>query len=298
MKALHLHPGRDLLLQYPQPADPDLAATLNEERFRGAAGQLVAVHRALAVEPRTTGKRLSNIVMVLAVLAGWVLIFDQVTIAWAAILDFCQDVFGMRGYALRLQYEHGLRFPYLGFSSALPGPWLWTLGALLTAGLFIASLFVPRRLLPIASGLRVIAFFQAVAQVFFAIWPEAFPYAGAGYVHGMLIAGLMFITLTPLLLGLTYFVFDFGWRRKLGLMIAVMAHLTVFIPLQFMAHALIIYHLSVLFLPLLFFVFGLPLNVLIFIGFYGWGMSWKNLWQPVPATPGRLANDAAGGGAS
>jgi hypothetical protein len=172
MKALHLHPGRDLLLQYPQPADPDLPATLNEERYRGAGGQLVAMHRALAVEPRTTGKRFSNIVIVLAVLVGWVLVFDQVTIAWAAILDFCQDVFGMRGYALRLQYEHELKFPYLGFSSALPGPWLWTLGALLTAGLFIASLFVPRRLLPIASGIRVIAFFQAVAQVFFAPAPD------------------------------------------------------------------------------------------------------------------------------
>jgi hypothetical protein len=288
--------GGDLLLQYPVPVDPDLPATLNEERYRGHAGTLIAMHRALAVEPRTKAKAYGNLAIVVGVMAGWVLAFDWVTIAWAAILDFGQAVFGMNGYALRLQYELGLKFPYLGFSSALPGPWLWILGAVLTALLFIASLLVPRRLLPIASGLRVIAFFQAVAQVFFAFWPEAFPYAGAGYVHGMLIAGLMFITVIPLLLGFTWFVFDFGWRRKLGLTLLVMLHLTVFIPLQYLAHALIIYHLSVLFLPLLFFVFGLPLNVLIFIGFYGWGMSWKSLWQPAPAEGVRVAPDAAGGG--
>lgn len=279
--------GPDLLLQYPKSPDAGLPTALELERFRGFAGGMIAQHRAMNVEPRTRGKMWGSAVMVLAVLAAWLLVSDWVTIAWVAILDFWQTVFGMDGYALRLEYEPGLRFPYLGFSSALPGPWLWMLGALLTAAIFIASLFVPRRFLPIASGLRVIAFFQAGAQLFFAFWPEHFPYSGAGYVHGMLIAELMFITLVPLLLGFTYYVFDFGWQRKLGLTLAIMLHQIVFVPLQFMAHAVIIYHLSVLFLPILFFVFGLPLNVLIFIGFYGWGMSWKSLWQPEPA-PARL----------
>ena len=51
-----------------------------------------------------------------------------------------------------------------------------------------------------------------------------------------------------------------------------------------MAHAVIIYHASVLFLPLLFFVCGLPLDLMIFIGFYGWAMSWQG--TEIPASPG------------
>ncbi len=294
MKATNLRTG-DLLLQYPDEADRSLPTALDESRFRGHLGGLIARHRSLIVEPRTRVKMLSSLALVLAVLAVWALVFDRVTIAWAWILDFWQAVFGMGGYALRIEYELGLRFPYVGFPSALPGPRLWILGALLTAALFIGSLFVPRRYLPIASGLRVVAFFQAGAQLFFAFWPESFPYSGAGYVHGMLIAALAFITLIPVLLGMTFYVFDLGWRRKLGLTVLVMLHQVVFVPLQFMAHAVVIYYLSVLFLPLLFFVFGLPLNVLIFIAFYGWGVSWKSLWQPVAATTGPEMEAAAGG---
>jgi hypothetical protein len=288
---------RDLVLQYPGRRDPALPPGIDQDRYRGYAGGLIALHRSLVVEPRTRAKSYSSLAILVGVTVAWALAFDWVTLAWAGMLDFLQAVFGMGGYALRLEYEWGLRFPYLGFRSGLPGPGTWMLGALLTAGIFIASLFVPRRFLPIASGLRVVAFFQACAQVFFAFWPEAFPYDGAGYVHGMLIAGLMFISVVPLLLGFTYHVFDFGWRRKLGLTLVVMLHLALFVPLQFMAHALIIHHLSVLFLPLLFFVFGLPLNVLIFIGFYGWGMSWKSLWQPEPVLERRAppAAPAEGG---
>jgi hypothetical protein len=269
---------RDLLLQYPGRTDPTLSGPLDEARFRGHRGGIIARHRSLVVEPRTRGKLLSDGAMLLGVLVVWALLFDRVTIAWAVILDFWQAVFGMDGYVLRLEYQWGLRFPYLGFASGWPGPGLWIAGAVFTVALFVASFLVPRRFLPIASGLRVVAFFQACAQVFFAFWPEHFPYSGAGYVHGMLIAGLAFITLVPLLLGFTYYVFDVGWQRKLGLTLVIMLHLFVFVPLQFMAQAVLIYHLSVLFLPILFFVFGLPLDVLIFIGFYGWGASWKSRW--------------------
>jgi hypothetical protein len=34
-------------------------------------------------------------------------------------------------------------------------------------------------------------------------------------------------------------------------------------------------HGSVLFMPVLYFVFGPFLDILVFIGFYSWGMSWK-----------------------
>jgi hypothetical protein len=267
------------VLQYPALPDRTLPVPLNDDRLRGHRGGIIVRHRGITVEPRTRGKLMSNSLLVISVLAAWALAFDPVTIAWTAVLDFWQKVFALNGYAIRIQYEWGLRFPYLGFPSGQLTRGLWIAGALGTVALLGASFLVPRRILPVAAGLRVVAFFQATAQVFFALWPRAFPYDGPGYVHGMLIAGMAFITLIPLILGLTYYVFDVGWRRKLGLTLLVMVHFVVFIPLQMVAHAVVVHHGSVLMLPLMFFVFGLPLDVLMFIGFYSWGASWKSLWQ-------------------
>jgi hypothetical protein len=52
-----------------------------------------------------------------------------------------------------------------------------------------------------------------------------------------------------------------------------MAHLVLFVPQQYMLHVYLL-HRSVLFMPVLYFVFGPFLDVLAFIGFYSWGMSW------------------------
>jgi hypothetical protein len=145
--------------------------------------------------------------------------------------------------------------------------------------LVLVSLLLPRRYLPVSFFLRIVAFFQGCSQLFFAFWPEAFPYSAGGYIHTMLIAGLMIVPLVPIVLGFTYYLFDFSLSRKIGLTAMLMLHLTLLIPLQYAAHGWIMCHSSLLFLPLLFFVSGLPLNVLVFISFYAWGFSWRNRLQ-------------------
>jgi hypothetical protein len=89
----------------------------------------------------------------------------------------------------------------------------------------------------------------------------------------------MIVPLTPIVLGFTYYLFDFSLGRKIGLTAMLMIHLIVLIPMQYVLHAWVMYHASLLFLPLLFFVAGIPLNVLVFIAFYSWGFSWKNNLQ-------------------
>ena len=142
----------------------------------------------------------------------------------------------------------------------------------------------------ISTGLRVVAFFQVTAQVFFALWLYSFPYGGSAYVHGMLIASVMFVSLIPAVLGTTFYLFDFSVGRKVLLTVIMMVHMIVLIPVQYFLHAYVMYHLSLLFMPLVFFVFGLPTNVLIFISLFGWGFSWKGPWQP-EAPPAVLADD-------
>ena len=80
----------------------------------------------------------------------------------------------------------------------------------------------------------------------------------------------------PLVLAMIYFIFDFSLLRKLGLTLVVMLHLAVLIPFQFVIHAYIIHRFSLLFMPILFMLFGLLLEVSVGIAFYGWAMSWQS----------------------
>lgn len=268
----------DQIDQYPVAADPNLPEEVEQHRFRGYAGGIISQHRAMLSEPFNASKVVASMVLVIVAFEGWLLAMDWVATAWAEILDFWRQVFGWNGYVVLVDYPLGFTVPYLTVGSGLPSTAGWLFGALLAVILFTATFFIPRRYLPIAYLFRIVAFFQACAQVFFLFWPRAFPYGASGYVHGMLIAGLILITLIPILLGFTFYIFDFGLSKKIALTALIMVHLSILIPMQYMAHAYILHNTSLLYLPLLFFVFGLPLDVLVFIGFYSWGASWKSLW--------------------
>jgi len=51
-----------------------------------------------------------------------------------------------------------------------------------------------------------------------------------------------------------------------------MTHLALFLPLQILFQALFLQK-TVLFMPVLYIVFGMPVNILVIIAFYAWGMS-------------------------
>lgn len=285
----------DQLYQYPASRDPELPEELEQARYRGHRGGLISQHRSMVREPQTATKILGSVVLLIAVLEGWLLVFDWVVVAWAQILEFWRQVFGWEGYVVIVDYQLGISAPYLAVESGHPGRAIWIVGAVLTVLLLGASFLIPRRYLPVAYLMRIVAFFQACGQLFFAIAPGRFPYGASGYIHGMLIASLALITLIPILLGFTYYIYDLGLGRKLGLTLLLMLHLSLLIPLQYMTHAFILHHLSLLFLPILFFVFGLPLDVLVFIAFYSWGASWRSLYQIEASEPQPRATVEASG---
>jgi len=262
------------------PLELDLRRELRRLRHRGCAGGFIARHRAMVVSPVHAFKLIGASVLVVALMLAWYALYPLVARFWVGMLDFWQQVLGLGGYVTTLRYRLFDRLPfdvpYLGAGAGWPGAWLWWGGLIVVALLVVVSLLLPRRYLPIAYMLRIVAGFQATAQVFFAFWPRAFPYTADGYVHGMLIASVFFISLVPILLGFTYYIFDFSLRQKLALTAVIVLHQIVMIPLQYVAHAWVMHHFSVLFLPVLFFIAGLPLNVVIFIALYSWGFSWPS----------------------
>jgi YaiO family outer membrane protein len=266
------------------------APNIDDLRHRGHRGGYILEHRALLTSRWGGDKLLAAAGLSVGLLLAWLFTMKWVSLLWAEVLSFWSEVLGMRAYVTTVHYRFGDVFgfaaPYLHFRSPVPDVVDLLVGAVITFVVFVATFLLPRRHLPLVYFLRVVVFFQACAQLFFTFVPLSFPYGASGYIHGVLIAGLAFVALVPVVLAFTYYIFDFSFSRKLGLTLLVMLHAVVVIPLQFTAHAYILYHTSLLMMPLLFFVFGLPLNVVTFIAFYAWGASWKNTLYREPAPRG------------
>jgi hypothetical protein len=263
------------------PPEAKLSKDLERIRHRGYGGGFITRHRALLFSPHNPAKMIPAFLLAVAFLLGWYLLRDQVCRFWSVMMDFWAGAVGMHGGVSAVKYYLfeviPFSIPFLSFGAGPPSDFVWWVGLIFTALLVVLSFLIPRQYLPLAYMLRITAFFQSTAQIFFYFWRYGFPYEASGYVHGMLIASWMFISIVPIVLGFTYFIFDFSLSRKIALAVVIMGHQTILVPMQYVMQAYVIHHTSLLFLPLCFFVSSLPLNVVIFIAFFGWGFSWKDM---------------------
>jgi hypothetical protein len=62
--------------------------------------------------------------------------------------------------------------------------------------------------------------------------------------------------------------------KKALLTTVAMTHLALFLPLQILLQGLFLQK-TVLFMPVLYIIFGMPVNILIIVAFYSWGMTWS-----------------------
>ena len=150
------------------------------------------------------------------------------------------------------------RFGVTGRSGG--GAYSWWITAAITFLVLWISFGIPEEHLPWVYLLRFLVIVQGTALLYFAYAAARFPHDLPSYTVGMLYFGTIFVSLLPLILGFSYFLFDFKVTQKLGLTLGIMIYLVVFLPFQYMLHAWII-HKSVLFMPVLYFVFGPFLDV-------------------------------------
>ncbi len=247
-------------------------------RFQGHGGGRILTHRALIRLPLRRGQLWGSTVIAVGIAAIWFAAQPVVTEAWRVMLDIGHTSLGLEDPVLQSATHlsfYTFRIPYSGLADPAPSQTIWWVTVFITLALFFASFLIEFAYLPLTYILRSVVFIQASALVFFSLWPAAFPFALADYLYGMMLAGYVLIGLVPIVFGLTYYVFDFGIVKKLLLTAIVMLHLAVFIPLQYLLQGYLVHQLSFLFLPVMFFLFGLPVDILILIAFYGWGMSWE-----------------------
>jgi hypothetical protein len=255
-------------------------------RHHGFSGGLIAKHRALLTLPLKPVEGWMAMLLALLLLAGWLMLLRWVNTAWTWGTLYLSDLL-FEGASVKHEVHSlgnllRIEVPYLDITAGVPDSGVWWMALLLTTLTVLVSFIIPRRQMPVIYLLRALAFIQTCSLVYFAINPASFPYTVSDYQSGMLMAGLFVISLVPVLLGATYYIFDFGLPKKLLLTIITMFYLSILIPMQYLLHAYLIQKYSMLFMPVLFFFFGLPLDIFVFIAFYAWGMSWRNK-RSIPA---------------
>jgi len=246
-------------------------------RFRGHRGGFIPMHRALArfvLEPLDL---VLSILLVLLFSFVWLAFLPRVCRLWRYVFATGTNLLALNA-GVGLREHHLTRYvqfviPYPRMEDVGPDPRTWWLTAAAVLVLFSASLFLPKKLIPLAYLLRGVLFVQTSALLYFALAPGRFPHTPDRYMEGLVSYGIALISSVPIVFGLTYYIFNFGLIRKALLTALTMTHLSLFFPLQVLLQAIILQK-TVLFMPVLYIVFGMPLDTMIIIAFYSWGMSW------------------------
>ena len=236
------------------------------------------MHRALTRFDLTPLDLMTSALLVLLVSLVWIASLPWLCRTWRFALAV-----GTRMLALRTNLGLGAHqitpyvhfaVPYPRMDSVAPDARTWWVTAAIVIALWIATLISPAKFIPITYLLRAVLFIQATALVYFLLFPARFPHTPDSYLEGFMSYAIGLISFVPILFGLTYYIFDFGLIRKAALTAMTMGHLSLFLPFQILLQAIIL-RKSVLFMPLLYMVFGLPLDIAIILAFYSWGMSWS-----------------------
>lgn len=236
------------------------------------------MHRSMVRYVMSPSDLITVLLLVILLTFVWLLLLPYVGHMWVRIMDF-----GIHHLPIRAQLQVSIfhlgpyvhfEIPFPAMDAILPDARTWQITGLATLALFVGTFFLPPTFIPLTYMGRGILILQFSALVYFAVMPAEFPHTPNSYLEGLFGAGMAFITIVPTVFGFTYFIFKFSLEQKIALAVMTMAHLSIFLPLQILAQALVLQK-TVMFMPVLYIGFGLPMEVLIIIAFYSWGMTWQ-----------------------
>jgi hypothetical protein len=249
---------------------------LDNGRFRGHRGGVIQMHRALNHFQLTPLDLVTSILIFVFFSALWVLVLPFVCSLWEEMFRVALARLPLHARLESVTYHwklFQLSIPCLRIEPVFSSLRLWLWNSLATALLFFGTFFLSQALIPVVYLTRSVLLVHASALIYFAILPASFPHTPDSYMEGLVVACLGLISVVPLLFAMTYYIFDFGLLKKCALTAMTMMHLVVFMPFQLILQGLILQK-SLLFMPALYIIFGLPVDILVIIAFYSWGMSW------------------------
>jgi hypothetical protein len=255
-----------------------LSDALNTIRNTGTRGTPILMHRALRNAPLTWSSLLSILLLPLLFTALIWTQLDGIMAIWMRIFDFWNTQMGMDnqlgftdinlfGRIFTITYPN---VPVDGVSDVTA--WL---NIIVCIVLFAISLIFPKRVMPLTSLFRAALLIQTSASIYCFFSDYNFPYDTAGYLSGMLsLGGYLLFIISPLL-ALIYYIFNFSLLRKIVVTAGILSYFIVMIPFLYTLHALIISEWGMIFMPVLYLLFGPLLVTLMFISMYSYAMTRK-----------------------
>lgn len=251
---------------------------LMQLRRTGSKGSVIPVHHSFTTMRFTAVSLLAIILLPLLFDVGLWLVKDIITAYWRDVINMWLRFGGSQaevGWTDVAIVGQPVAFPFPKMVADLPSHVNLIVTGIVCFALFLVSFLIPGTLLPASYMLRAAAFLQLTTVGYFAWWPHEFPYQVPDYVAGSMALNFQLLFIIPLVLALIYYIFDFLVWKKVWLTLLTLAYFIIVTPFQYMLHAWIMYHTSVILMPMLYLMFGLLLDIMMFVAFYAWGMSWK-----------------------
>lgn len=271
------------------------ARRLEALTVRGVHGGVISPHRSMVGLPWTVWRALTTLGLSLGGLALVLAALPWIGRFWQLLFERVRDFTGISAPLGDQQFflPGGITFtlPVIAITTPIPDARALWIAAIVSVVVVVLSFALPQRFTPLKYFLRLLALLQGTAILFFAASAEPFPYRLVDHVFVLETAGLVVMGLVPLVLGFTLHVFDLALWKKILLTLGVLTHLAVLVPLKVLVHIWLVLHGTAVVMPVLFLVFGLLLDVLVFVAFYGWALSWRGELErgerPPPARLGR-----------
>ena len=255
------------------------ARRIDTLRREGVRGGRIAPHRAMIGLEVSRWLFVDLLILPVMFALGVFVSLEYIMQGWYWFLETLQAPLGFPGIATRVvEIAPGLFVPVPHYTAeaAWPSTLQLGIGWVFTAVLAGVGVLLRGRATPLGYLLRGIAIVQLSAQVWFTLAEPPFAYALPQYMSAVLLTGVVILLLSPFLVALTFFIFDFSLVQKAAMALLLVLHLIVLVPMQAAVHAWIVYHGSFLAMPVLFLVFGILLDVFVYVALYGWGMSWRS----------------------
>jgi len=255
-------------------------ATVNAQRRRGVQGGRIAPHRSMIGLRASPTLLIDLLVLPAAFLMGVFVVLDRLMDAWRWLMESLSGPLalgdGIGTSVIDLLPSVSVAIPVYLVEAGWPSNSQLVVGWIVTAVLAFVGAALRGGFVPLGYLLRALAMLQLSAQVWFTLAPPPFPYSLSVYGSSLLATGVVILLLAPFLVGATYFVFDFPLQKKVALGVLLLGHLAVLFPLQATVHVWVIQHASMLAMPMLFLVFGVLLDIFVYVALYGWAMSWRS----------------------
>lgn len=158
-------------------------------------------------------------------------------------------------------------------NASLPSATNLLITSLVTLIAFLFSMRMNNAKLPLKYPIRIICFVQALALLYFWLTPATFPYSISQHSEELLTVGFVLMMATPVMLAVGYYILNQQLALKIFHTVLILAFFAILIPHQVLMQALIMQHLSVLFMPVLYLCFGAVFDALVFIALYSWIVS-------------------------